>query len=90
MINTFKPDLLIINIAGGKQEILGLWLKNNISSPITIICTGAAISFFTGEQALIPNWMDRFYLGWFSRIMYNPKVFIPRYINAFKMIITYF
>jgi N-acetylglucosaminyldiphosphoundecaprenol N-acetyl-beta-D-mannosaminyltransferase len=47
-----------------------------------ILCTGAAIAFFTGGQAKIPTWADRLYLGWFLRIMENPGSFIPRYFKA--------
>ena len=90
MITNLNPDLVLINIAGGKQEILGHWLKNRAMSSITIICTGAAISFFTGEQVKMPNWMDKFYLGWLARIIHNPRVFIPRYIKALRMVALFF
>ena len=85
-IKAIKPRLIIINIAGGKQEILGAFLKRNINFKTTIFCTGAAISFFTGAQAPISDWIDRFYLGWMARILGDPKIFFPRYLNAFKLI----
>lgn len=48
-----------------------------------ILCTGAAIAFFTGGQARIPVWADRLYLGWLFRIIEKPGVFLPRYLRAF-------
>ena len=52
----------------------------------TILCTGGAISFFTGDQAPINNLVDRIYMGWFLRLIYNPSIFIKRYLQALKLI----
>jgi len=80
-----KPKYVIINLGGGVQEILGAYLKKNLSYRPAIICTGAAIAFLTGEQAHIPDWADKLFLGWLIRCIEKPKLFIPRYINAFKL-----
>lgn len=85
-INTFQPNLILLCVAGGKQETLGHYLKKNISKDSTIICTGAAISFFTGTQAKISPLIDKLYLGWLARIFADPKTFFPRYLNAFKYV----
>lgn len=90
IIETLKPNFLIINIGGNIQEKLGLWIKNNCSYNINIICTGAAISFLTKSQAPINNFIDNLYLGWLMRCIYNPKIFIPRYTKSLKLIIIYF
>lgn len=80
-----KPKYIIINLGGGVQEVLGAYLKKNLSYKPAIICTGAAIAFLTGEQAHIPNWADKLFLGWLIRCIEKPKQFIPRYLNAFKL-----
>jgi len=80
-----KPKYIIINLGGGVQEILGAYLKKNLSYKPAIICTGAAIAFLTGEQAHIPYWADKLFLGWLIRCIEKPKQFIPRYVNAFKL-----
>ena len=85
IVNKFKPKYILINIAGNIQEILGLYLKNNMYKKSTIICTGAAISFFTKEQAPINNFYDKLYLGWLIRIIFKPKIFLPRYIRSLKL-----
>jgi N-acetylglucosaminyldiphosphoundecaprenol N-acetyl-beta-D-mannosaminyltransferase len=77
-----KPHWVFLNIGGGTQEILGSYLKDNLSYKPAIICTGAAIAFKTGKQADIPVWADKFYLGWLFRIVSNPKAYIKRYWDA--------
>ena len=71
-------------------EKLGSWIKDNISYNAVIVCTGAAISFFTGDQAKIGKLVDKFYLGWLARCLNNPKIFVPRYLYAFKFVIIFF
>jgi len=80
ILNKVKPDYILTNIGGGTQEILGLYLKKKVNFKPTIFCTGAAISFFTKKQAPINKSIDKFFLGWFFRILFNPKIFLPRYI----------
>ena len=85
-INKIKPDFIITNIGGGTQEVLGFYLKQKLSFKTTILCTGGAISFFTGDQAPINNFIDKFFLGWLVRLVFNPLTFIKRYIFGLKLI----
>ncbi len=85
-IRKVKPEFILTNIGGGRQEILGLYLKKNLKIKTTILCTGAAISFFTKDQAPINNLIDRLYLGWFVRLIFNPLVFSKRYLYSLKLI----
>lgn len=85
LIKKTKPDYIIINIGGGVQEILGYYLKVKFNNRLRIFCTGAAISYFTGDQAPLNKFFDKYYLGWLLRIFYNPKNFLIRYIKAFKL-----
>lgn len=84
-IEAQRPDYVLLNIGGGTQEILGAYLRKNLSYKPAIICTGAAIAFLTGRQADVPMWADKLYLGWLVRCLHKPKVFIPRYFNAFPL-----
>ena len=81
-----KPDFILTNIGGGRQEILGLYLKKNLKIKTTILCTGAAISFFTKDQAPINSLVDKFYLGWLVRLLFNPLVFSKRYLYSLRLI----
>jgi N-acetylglucosaminyldiphosphoundecaprenol N-acetyl-beta-D-mannosaminyltransferase len=85
LIEQRKPKYVIINLGGGVQEKLGAYLKKNLSYKPAIICTGAAIAFLTGEQADIPNWADKMFLGWLFRCIEKPSLYLPRYFKAFKL-----
>ena len=86
IIKKKKPRFILINIGGGIQEILGLYLKKNLNYKPSIICSGAAISFLTKQQAPISPIVDKLYLSWLLRIIYNPILFLPRYLSAFKLL----
>jgi len=81
-----KPKYLMINLGSNIQEPLGCYLKNELEFKVGIICSGAAISFLTGSQALISSTIDRLGLGWLRRCIYNPFKYIPRYFKAFSLI----
>jgi N-acetylglucosaminyldiphosphoundecaprenol N-acetyl-beta-D-mannosaminyltransferase len=81
-----KPSFIMNNIGGGTQEILGHYIKKNLKFRVNIFCTGGAISFFTGDRAPINNLIDKLYLGWFIRIIFNPFIFIKRYFYALKLL----
>ena len=81
-----RPSSVFIQVGGGVQERLGLYLKENLSYLPSIYCTGAALAFLSGQQARIPKWVDKLYLGWLLRCMHSPTIFFPRYIKAFRLI----
>jgi N-acetylglucosaminyldiphosphoundecaprenol N-acetyl-beta-D-mannosaminyltransferase len=89
-IEKSKPKYVFIQLGGGTQERLGLFLKQKLSFKPAIICTGAALAFLSGQQAKIPMWADHLFIGWFLRCIHQPKVFIPRYMKAFKLIYLLF
>ena len=80
-----KPKYIMINLGSGVQEPLGYYLIQNLKFRPGIICTGAAISFFTGSQAKISPLIDKLGLGWLWRSIKTPSVFIPRYLKAFSL-----
>ena len=84
-IDHHSPRHVVVGIGGGVQEKLGLFLKENLRARPAIHCIGAALAFLTGDQPPIPMWADRFYLGWFLRLLRQPRIFGPRYLSAFKL-----
>jgi UDP-N-acetyl-D-mannosaminuronic acid transferase (WecB/TagA/CpsF family) len=50
-----------------------------------ILCLGAAIAFLTGGQVAIPRWADKLILGWFFRLVSNPRKFWRRYWEALAL-----
>jgi len=85
-IKKINPNFIMINIGGGIQEILATFIRKNIKSKTTILCTGAAIAYLTGQQANIPKIIDKIYLGWFFRIIFSPRLYLFRYLKSFKLI----
>ena len=90
LVKKYKPRYIVINIGGGTQEPLAIYLRNNIKFKISIMCTGAAIAFMTGEQAPINKLIDKIYLGWLLRIVWNPKLYLGRILKSFKIIKFFF
>ena len=78
MVETRRPSHVIIAIGAGAQEKLGWYLRDRLSARPAIHCVGGALGFLTGDQVAIPEWADRLYLGWFLRLLSQPRVFIPR------------
>jgi N-acetylglucosaminyldiphosphoundecaprenol N-acetyl-beta-D-mannosaminyltransferase len=85
LIDQHRPAHVIIAIGSGAQEKLGYYLRENLSYWPAIHCIGAALGFITGDQAAIPEWADRFYLGWLFRMIAQPRIFIPRLMRGFEL-----
>ena len=85
-IESLRPGSVFIQLGGGVQERLGIYLKENLSYKPSIYCTGAALAFLSGQQVKIPRWADRLYLGWLFRCFFKPSVFIPRYTKALRLL----
>ena len=90
LINKYKPKYIVINIGGGSQEPLAIYINKNIKYKVSIMCTGAALAFMTGEQAPINKFIDKIYLGWLTRIIWNPKLYLGRILKSFKIIKFFF
>ena len=90
LVNNYKPKYIIINIGGGSQEPLAIYINKNIKYNASIMCTGAALAFMTGEQAPINKFIDKVYLGWLTRIIWNPKLYLGRILKSFKIIKFFF
>ena len=85
LIEQHRPAHVVIAIGSGAQEKLGYYLRENLSYRPAIHCIGAALGFITGDQSSIPDWADRFYLGWFFRLLAQPRTFIPRLSRALEL-----
>ena len=86
LIATAQPDNILINLGGMTQERLGAGIKEAATHDCHIFCTGAAIAFYTGQQAPVSNRIDRLYLGWLWRCLHDPRTYIPRYFKATRLI----
>src|SRR4030095_12296608 len=84
-IEHVRPAHMVIAIGSGSQEKLGYYLRENVSYRPAIHCTGAALGFITGDQPAIPDWADRFYIGWLWRLVADPYRFIPRLTRGLEL-----
>jgi UDP-N-acetyl-D-mannosaminuronic acid transferase (WecB/TagA/CpsF family) len=80
-----RPRFVVLCLGGGVQERLGYYLRGKLSYTPAIVCTGAAIAFLSGQQANIPPWADRLFLGWLFRLVLDPARFLPRYWHALRL-----
>ena len=85
LIERRRPTQVIVAIGSGAQEKLGHYLRENLSYRPAIHCIGAALGFFTGDQIAIPDWADRAFLGWFWRLLAQPRTFIPRLSRGLEL-----
>ena len=86
IIKKNKPKYIIINLGGGIQESLALFIKKKIKFKTSVFCTGAAIAFLTRRQAPINDVVDKLYLGWLARTLHDPKKFFFRTIKSLSLI----
>ena len=85
LIERRRPAQVILAIGSGAQEKLGHHLRESLSYRPAIHCIGAALGFLTGDQIAIPDWADRFFLGWVWRLFAQPRTFIPRLSRGLEL-----
>lgn len=80
MINSLKPDVLVVGISPPRQEI---WLAQNIATlDVSVaICAGATIDFLAMQKRRAPRWIQRARLEWFYRLLTDPTRLLPRYVG---------
>ena len=80
-----RPAHVLIAIGNGPQEKLAHYIIERLGYRPVVHCIGAALGFITGDQIAIPDWADRFYLGWLLRFLAQPRLFAPRVLMALKL-----
>lgn len=78
MINTVKPDVLVLGLGAPKQE---LWVTKHASkiAAKVALCVGATIDFMAGEKPRAPIWMRKVGLEWLHRLCSEPRRLAKRY-----------
>ena len=85
LIEARHPRHVVVCIGGGPQEKLGLHLARTCPGPLAVHCIGAAMGFLSGDQVRIPDWADRWFLGWALRCLADPRRIVPRYLKAIRL-----
>lgn len=86
LVRKRRPRHIVITLGGGTQERLGFYLKRHLDFRPAIHCIGAAIAFLSGDQVRIPEWADKYYLGWLFRCFSEPRRYVTRYWHARKLL----
>jgi N-acetylglucosaminyldiphosphoundecaprenol N-acetyl-beta-D-mannosaminyltransferase len=78
-INASHADILWIGLGAPRQEI---WMNRNRQAltPAVMIGVGAAFDFISGNKPNPPRWMQNCGLGWFFRLMVEPRRLWKRYL----------
>lgn len=78
-INRLKPDILVVGFGMPAQEE---WLRKNWQSlDVHIFLTGGAVfDYLSGNLKRAPEWMLRWHLEWFFRLLQQPRRLFKRYI----------
>jgi exopolysaccharide biosynthesis WecB/TagA/CpsF family protein len=84
-IETRRPQNIVVAIGGGVQEKLALYLRDFLLYRPRIHCVGGALGFLTGDEHAMPQWVDRFYLGWLWRLLSEPWLSINRLWTAHEL-----
>src|SRR6266487_2939747 len=80
-----RPAHVLVAIGSGPQEKLAHYIIERLGYRPAVHCIGAALGFITGDQIAIPDFADRFYLGWLLRFLAQPRLFAPRVLMALKL-----
>ena len=84
-VRQIRPTHIVIAVGGGIQDQLGQYLLERLDYRPAVHCIGAALGFLTGDQVRIPDWADRYYVGWLFRSLAQPRIFVPRFWSARRL-----
>ncbi len=77
-IKNSGTDILFVGLGCPKQERWMAQHKNKLSS--VMLGVGAAFDFYAGNASESPEWMSKFGLEWFYRLLQEPKRLWRRYL----------
>ncbi|MEO8072446.1 MAG: WecB/TagA/CpsF family glycosyltransferase [Acidobacteriota bacterium] len=77
-IKNSGTDILFVGLGCPKQERWMAQHKNKLSS--VMLGVGAAFDFYAGNVSESPEWMSKFGLEWFYRLLQEPKRLWRRYL----------
>ncbi|MCX8481076.1 MAG: WecB/TagA/CpsF family glycosyltransferase [Sediminibacterium sp.] len=78
LINTTKPDFLLVSLTAPKQDYFLYDIIDKIDTHIAI-GVGGAFSVTAGLIKRAPKWMQNYGLEWFYRFLQEPKRLFKRY-----------
>lgn len=92
IIDSTKPDILVVALGCPKQEILINTNRSRWNIPLSL-GVGAALDFAAGKIKRAPRWMSNSGLEWLYRMSQEPRRMFKRYIlrdwKFFKLLWKY-
>lgn len=79
LIQTEKPDILILALGTPKQEYYIYQNRESLNVPVSL-CLGASLDFAAGNVKRAPQWMQNCGLEWLYRLSKEPKRLFKRYL----------
>ena len=89
IVDKDKTEIYYFKFRWRSSKNTWILLKKNLNMKTKIICAGAAISFFTKDQVPINKFLDMFFLGWLTHIIFKPNIYFSRYAKAFQLFKLY-
>jgi N-acetylglucosaminyldiphosphoundecaprenol N-acetyl-beta-D-mannosaminyltransferase len=89
MINTAKPDILLIGMSSPKKELFFEQYKHTLSAKY-ILGVGGYFDILSGHTKRAPKWMQNIGLEWVFRLVQEPRRMWRRYLignNKFLWIV---
>lgn len=78
-INNFSPDVLMVGMTAPKQEKWAYQHFNQLNVG-HICCIGAVFDFYAGNIKRAPEWIIKFGMEWFYRLLMEPGRLWKRYL----------
>jgi N-acetylglucosaminyldiphosphoundecaprenol N-acetyl-beta-D-mannosaminyltransferase len=78
-VNEFNSDVVFVGMTAPKQEIWMHEHKEQIQAK-AMCAVGAVFDFYAGTVKRAPEWMIKFKLEWFYRLVKEPKRMWKRYL----------
>lgn len=77
MINTSGARMTFVGLGAPRQSEFAFEFRDKIHG--ALLCTGAAFEFLAGTKRRAPNWMQRYGIEWFYRLLQEPRRLLYRY-----------
>jgi exopolysaccharide biosynthesis WecB/TagA/CpsF family protein len=80
LAESFRPKIIVLAMGMPRQELISVYLKENLSYNAILINGGAVIDFLGGKVKRAPEWMQKTGMEWLYRLLNEPRRLFNRYV----------